>query len=242
MAPATAAELHGRGQRGARCCFQRRRQCPAADRRRSSLPLGTTAGPAAGQQTLACERARSGGPFRYRAADGPPRLHGRRDEGAVIAMGVAWAEPRVSSVTLGVSIGCLDSVSGLDAGAGCSRRAGTRTRRGRAAVPRSRGRRQDLVDVAHDRALGADDLDRGRRGVLGRARRAGVVDRRVAGLGRRGDRLGEVGGRVADLGAGGLRVVGARLGGCGPRRARCRRRARGSGRGCGGDGGDGTSW
>ena len=42
---------------------------------------------------------------------------------------------------------------------------------------------QDLVDVAHDRALGADDLDRGRRGVLGRARRAGVVDRRVAGLG-----------------------------------------------------------
>ena len=80
------------------------------------------------------------GPF-VMAADGPPRLHGRRDEEAVIAMGVAWAEPRVSSVTLGVSIGCLDSVSGLDAGVGCSRRARTRTRRGRAAVPRSRGRR-----------------------------------------------------------------------------------------------------
>jgi hypothetical protein len=45
----------------------------------------------------------------------PPRLHGRRDEEAVIAMGVAWAEPRLSSVTLGVSIGCLGSVSGLDA-------------------------------------------------------------------------------------------------------------------------------
>jgi hypothetical protein len=30
-------------------------------------------------------------------------------------MGVAWAEPRLSAVTLGMSIGCLGSVSGLDA-------------------------------------------------------------------------------------------------------------------------------
>ena len=73
--------------------------------------------------------------------------------------------------------------------------------------------RQDLVDVAHDRALGAEDLDRGRRGVLGRARGTGVVDRRVAGLGRRGDGLREVGGRVADLHS--RRGLGAGVGGGG---------------------------
>jgi hypothetical protein len=47
----------------------------------------------------------------------PPRFHGRWDEEAVIAMGAAWAEPRLSSVTLGASIGLLGLVSGPDAGA-----------------------------------------------------------------------------------------------------------------------------
>jgi hypothetical protein len=55
------------------------------------------------------------GPFVIGRPVVPPRRHGRRGEEAVIAMAVAWAEPRVSSVTLGVSIGCLGSVSGLDA-------------------------------------------------------------------------------------------------------------------------------
>ena len=63
----------------------------------------------------------------------------------------------------------------------------------------------DLVDVAHDGALGPDDLDR-RRCDVGRAAGAGEVGRRVADLGGRvepdaGRAAGarEVGRRVADL-------------------------------------------
>ena len=84
---------------------------------------------------------------------------------------------------------------------------------------RQRGAREDqrqrLVGVAHDRALGPDDLDRGRAVVLLRPAHAGVVGRVVAAAEVRG-REGRLGGR-GGLGAPAAEVRGreGRLGGRG---------------------------